>query len=260
MGSIQEIVEGIYLEAQSIDSIFRNKERYLMYKYAKDGLRKLNLTFSQNLKGMNFHVPISCKVQAPNDYQQFVRAYLLNCDGKRIELKRATDIPDSIFHYLVNCDGSVLDGCEDEELMDDCIVCNDPKRNPCADCSTCYGTGRYMPCDMQNLFNDLTEHKDSWISVSGEFFEFSSDLEGLAIVVQYIGNQIGSMTECQIMVDEEMEETLEYYIRYKLLQFGEQTINQSEYYYKKFKNSRDSVMSKKNAVTVNDLKRITLIR
>ena len=260
MTSIQEIVEGMYLEAQSIDSLFRNKERYLFYKYSKDALKKLNLTFSQNLKGMNFHVPISCKVQAPDDFQQFVRAYLINCDGKRIELKRATDIPDKIFHYLVDCDGSVVSGCDENELTDECIVCNDPREKPCKDCSTCKGTGRYIPCHIRNLINDLEAYKDSWVSTSNDYFEFSSDLEGLAVIIEYIGNQIGSMSECLIKVEEDFEEAIEYFVKYKLLNSGESTITQSEYYYKKFKACRDSLMSNKNAVTVDDLKRITLIR
>lgn len=260
MTSVQEIVEGIYLEAQSIDSIFRNKERYLMYKYAKDGLKKLNLTFAQNLKGMNFNIPISCKVSKPLDFQQFVRAYLINCDGKKIELKRATDIPESIFHYIVNCDGSVLDDCENGNLYDDCLVCN-KSDDTCIDyCVACDNTRRFISSEYESLVRDLEKYKDSWIKENPDNFEFSGDLEGLAVVIEYIGNQIGSMTECQLMVKEDLVDVLEYYIRYKLLENGEQTVRQAEYYNGKFKARRNAVMSSENAVTINDLNRIMLIR
>ena len=63
MTSICEIIETIHLEAQSIDSIFRNKPRYLMSLYAKEGMKKMGLTFGLNLTSMNVRVP-SCGVSS----------------------------------------------------------------------------------------------------------------------------------------------------------------------------------------------------
>lgn len=261
MASVQDIVEGLYLESQSIDSIIRNKERYLMYKHAKDGLKRLNLTFGQNLKGMNFIVPASCKAFKPSDFQKFVRAYLINCDGKKIEIKRSTDIPEGIFKYLVDCEGSILEDCDESSLYDECLVCNNtPPSDGAEDCDCCHGSGYLMPSGLYTLINDLEKYKDSWIAERNDYFEFSADLEEQAIVIEYIGNQTGDLTECQLIVKDDYEDALRYFIMYRLLEVGEQTLNQAMYYKKQYKNAKDAIMSQENALTVDDLKRIMILR
>lgn len=259
--TIQDVVEEIYLESQSIDSIFRNKERYLMYRYAKTGLNKLNLSFASNLKGLNVDIPFSCKVQKPDDYFQFVRAYLINCDGRTIEIDRNQNIPEKIYHYLLNCDGTLLETCDEDLLKDECMTCNPTKGNKCdINCSTCCGEGYYLPSEMRQLLEDLKKYKDSWVKVGAEFFEFSSDLEGMSVIIEYIGNQAGSLSECQIFIDEEMAEPLMYFIRWKLLENGQDTMAQSQYYKNMFKASRTKVSTSRNALSVNDVYSIMLMR
>lgn len=260
--SIQDVVEEIYLESQSIDSLFRNKERYLMYRYAKMGLNKLNLSFASNLKGLNVEIPFSCKVQKPDDYYQFVRAYLINCDGKTIEITRNQSIPEKIFHYLVNCDGTLIgDDCDVDALKDECLTCNPSKGNKCdVNCTTCCGEGYFLPAPMRQFLTDLRKYKDSSVTVGSEFFEFNSDLEGLSVIIEYIGNQAGSLSECNIFIDEEMAEPLTYFIRWKLLENGQDTLSQSQYYKTMFKNSRNKVTSSRNALSVTDLYSIMLMR
>jgi len=259
--TIQDIVEEIFLESQSADSIFRNKERYLMYRYAKSGLNKLNLSFASNLKGINTEIPFSCKVQKPDDYYQFVRAYLINCDGRTIEINRNPNIPDKIFHYLLNCDGTLIETCDENSLVDECLTCNPSKGNTCdINCGTCHGDGYYLPKVMKQLLDDLAKYKDSWISTDGDFFEFSSDLEGMSVIIEYIGNQAGSLSECQIFIDEEMADPLMYYIRWKLLENGQDTMQQSQYFKNMFKNARNKVAISRNALSAEDVYSIMLMR
>jgi hypothetical protein len=259
--TIQDVVEEIFLESQSIDSIFRNKERYLMYRYAKTGLNKLNLSFASNLKGLNVDIPFSCKVQKPDDYYQFVRAYLINCDGRTIEIDRNQNIPEKIYHYLLNCDGTLLETCNEDLLKDECMTCNPSKGNKCdINCSTCCGEGYYLPPMMRQLLADLKKYKDSWVRVGEEFFEFSSDLEGMSVIIEYIGNQSGSLSECQIFIEEEMAEPLMYFIRWKLLENGQDTMGQSQYYKTMFKASRTKVSTSRNALSINDIYSIMLMR
>lgn len=259
--TIQDIVEELYLQAQEPDSIFRNKSRHMMNTYAKQGLNKLNLSFAANLKGMNVEVPMSCKVFKPEDYYQFVRAYILNCDGKTIEIRRNQNIPEKIFHYIANCDGSLFEMCDGESLKDECISCNPSNGGTIYDsCVTCCGTGYYLPPAMAQLINDLTTYKDSFIKENGEFFEFSSDLEDVSVVIEYIGNQAGSLTECQIVVDEAMAEPLKYFIRWKLLENGQDTLSQAQYYKNSYKNLSKKAAMDKNALNVSDLYSIMLMR
>lgn len=261
--TIQDVVEEIYIESQSIDSLFRNKERFLMYRYAKMGLNKLNLSFASNLKGLNVDIPFSCKVQKPEDYFQFVRAYLINCDGRTIEIDRNPNIPDKIYHYLLNCDGTFLSSCEDEDsLMDECLTCNPSAGKECdKNCSTCCGAGYYLPKQMRQLLDDLAKYKESWIKTDGQdFFEFSSDLEGMSVIIEYIGNQSGNLSECQIFIDEEMAEPLMYFIRWKLLENGQDTMTQAQYYKSMFKSSRTKVSTSRNALTESDVYSIMLMR
>lgn len=259
--TIQDVVEEIFLESQSADSMFRNKERYLMYRYAKSGLNELNLSFASNLKAVNVEIPFSCKVQKKDDYYQFVRAYLINCDGRTIEINRNQNIPDKIFHYLLNCDGSLIDTCDEDSLKDECLTCNPSKGNSCdINCSTCKGYGYYLPKVMQQLLDDLTKYKDSWISTDGEFFEFSSDLEGMSVMIEYIANQSSNLTECQIFIDEEMVKPLMYFIRFKLLENGQDTMQQAQYFKSMFKAARNKVSISRNALTKEDVYSIMLMR
>lgn len=264
MPTLKDIVETIYTEAQSPDSIFRNKERWVMYRYAKQALDKFNLTFGQNLKGMNVHIPFSCKVSKPEDFKVFVRASLINCDGKTIEIKRNNNIPEKIYHYLLDCDGSLLKGDDGKVQKDECFVCNSSgsssdETNCNPNCDACGGTG-YLNIGVAQILKDLETHKNSWVKENPTHFEFSADLEGKAMIIEYIGSQLGSMTECQINVDDKYAEAMEYYIKYKILENGQDTLSQSQYYKKQFKNLRDAQMVKENALTVDDINRIMLIR
>lgn len=232
-----------------------------MYRYAKSGLNKLNLSFASNLKGINTDIPFSCKVQMPDDYYQFVRAYLINCDGRTIEINRNQNIPGQVYHYLLQCDGTLLDTCDEDYLKDECLKCNPSTGNTCdINCSTCCGTGFYLPKEMKQLLDDLEKYKHSWVKTEGEFFEFSSDLEGMSVMIDYIGNQSGNLSECKIFIDEEMAEPLTYFIRWKLLENGQDTMVQSQYYKNMFKASRNKVSTSKNALSVNDVYSIMLMR
>ena len=252
--SLFDIVETLHLEAQSIDSLFRNKPRYLYNLYAKEGLKKIGLTFGLNVKGMNFNVPSSCTVYKPEGYEAFVRAYLINCDGKTIELNINNRVPEEIRHYLLNCDGSIITDCSGD-LYDNCTVCNANGSGEFIDscCTTCEGTGKYCPSEIEQLLNDIEAHKNSWIKEHKDRFEFSSDLEETAVVIEYISNQTAGVDECAIHLDEKYTDVLEYYIKYRLLEGGEQTLQQAQYFRKRYKELRDAQITKNNPITRNDI-------
>lgn len=261
MTTLFDIIETLHIESQQIDSIFRNKSRYLMARYAKEGMKKLNLTFGLGLKGFNLFVPSSCVVYKPEGFERFVRAYVINCDGKTIELKRNNKIPEEIFTYLVNCDGSLLTDCDNTPMTTECMACNESQEDGCysAECTVCHGTG-YCMTELELFMADLATYKNSWIKENADHFEFSSDLEGIAVVIEYISNQTVGVEECAIRVDEKCALALEYYIKFRLLEGGEQTVQNAQYYKQMFKNAREAEVIRQNALTKSDLYSILTMR
>ncbi|MGK6342844.1 hypothetical protein ACMGDK_11430 [Chryseobacterium sp. DT-3] len=264
MPTLKEVIEEIIYEATVPTSIFRNADEIMIDKYAKEGLKKLNLVFVQSIVGMNFSIPFSCKVFFPEDYMQFIRAYLINCDGKTIEIKTKNQVPSKIKHFLVQCEGGLLADCDGTNIDDECMECNPSKNNGKCDsnCHQCYGTGRYIPCELQQLYDDIQTYKNSWINVNEKdrCFDFSSDLEGMSVIVEYMGNDIHELDQCAINVPEKLAECLEYYIKYKILEGGIDTLNQSQYFKNEFKKLKSKELSKNNPLTERDLKSILFMQ
>lgn len=255
MTTLFDIIESIHLQSKEIDSLFRNKPRYRIVQLAKEGMQKLNLTFATHVKGMNVQIPSSCRVYKPTGFEKFIRVYLINCDGKTIEIKRNSNVPSEIFNYLVSCDGTLLSDSDGNTLKSKCLSCNGSDSNTSnSSCSTCNGTG-YCTTDseLKHFLSDYVKYKDSWVKENSEFFEFSADLEDMSVIIEFLSNQTDGIEECAIQVDSKFEEALEYYIKFKLLEAGESTMNASQYFYKKFKAIRDKESIRENALTKTDL-------
>ena len=260
MPNLKDIIDEIMIEASTSTSIFRNAEKFMVDKYAKEGIKKLNLTFARSIKGMNVNVPISCKVGLAPDYLQFIRAYVINCDGRTIELKRNNNIPESIFHFLTDCDGTILLECDTTPLTDDCLVCNDVNyTGRIQDCTLCCGTGRSIPSALEEFLNEVNAFRNSWVAVHENSIEFSSDLEGMAVVIEYMSNSVNELSQCKINVPEELGECLEYYIKYKVLEGDQNMMNVSDRYKREYKRMRDKVQTDTNGFNEIDLKALFLM-
>ena len=103
MITLFDVVERINLEKKGIDSVFRNKSRHMINLYAKEGLGRLGMSFALNIHGWTVSVPASCKLEKPSGYKEFIRASILDCDGRLIEITRNDKIPKETFAYLTNC-------------------------------------------------------------------------------------------------------------------------------------------------------------
>lgn len=257
--SLRDVIDDIYIESKDSDSIFRNKKRYNMLRYGREGLQELNMTFATHLKGMNVEIPTSCRVYKPNGYESFVRAYLLDCDGNTIEIKRNQNIPDEVRHYLLQCNGSIVGGESEtncDELYDNCLVCNKNEKDYVSvPCECCSGSGKVLSEKSAKLVEALHKYADSWVKTKDtlDYFEFSSDLEGLSVVIEYLSNSVFDEDECLITVDASLKTALTYYIKFKLLEGGLETIQQSQYFRKMFKNIRDKELIRNNALTKFDI-------
>lgn len=263
MATLQDIIDIIDLESKSIDSLFRNKPRYMMGIYAREGMKALNLTVGTHILGMNFTVPGSCRVYKPEGYESFIRAYILNSDGNTIEIAVNKNVPEEVKRFLVNCDGTLLSGCDGGNITDNCLD-TQPRNNydPCECADPCDVPEYECLSETQQMLLDIEYYKDEWIAERKDYFEFSEGLEGVAMVIEYVSNNtVGSASggnlsgveDCAVDVDESLALALEYYIRYRLLETGQDTIQQAQYYRRQYKQLRDKEKNTGNALTKKDL-------
>lgn len=263
MKTLHEIIENIWLETQDIDSVFRNKKRYMIVKHAKEGLKELQLTFATHIAAMNTQISSSCRVYKPDGFETFLRAYVCDVNGRTVEISRNNKVPTQIYRYLTDCDDTILENCNGEDLWMDCIECNDKivDGDVCV-CETCHGTGRCMSPEAAFLYEALERYKDSWVKEknSNRYLEFSPDLEGMHVIIEYLSNNTVGVEECSINVDENLTNALDYYIKFKLLENGIETMQQAQYYWRKFKAIRDKELTKENALTKTDLYGLLLLK
>ena len=258
MGTLHDFIERIHLEAQNDDSIIRGKKRIWIKDYAIEGLGELNMTFANHVLGMNVQIGASCKIYKPQGYVDFLRAYLINCDGKTIELKRNNKIPAEIYGYLTQCDGTLMgDDCIGD-IRTECYGCNEPVKlyhgcKPCQKCG-CDNLHHITPEQRELLYN-LDRYKDSWIRAKNDvdYFEFSADLEDMWVMIECFVDKDVDADECQINVDVNLAKTLEYYVKYRLLEGGQDTISMSQFFEKKYKTAKKKASINDNALTKTDL-------
>lgn len=254
MTNLQSVVDIISLESQTVGSLFFGKPRYLANRYAKIGMQQLNLTFGMHIKGMNINVPSSCRLYKPEGFERFIRAYILNCDGRTIEIDRNNKVPSELLSYLVDCDGTLLTDCNNEPLTQNCLSCNEDGSG-CSDhaCTECKGTGECCVPEWEQMLNDIMKHKNSWVKDNADFIEFSSDLEDVAVVVEFVTNQTVGVEECAIQVPDSYAMALEYYVKYRLLEGDAKTLQTAQYFYQKYKNIKAVEKANRNPLTTNDL-------
>ena len=110
------------------------------------------------------------------------------------------------------------------------------------------------------LMQDVDTYGNSWVAVHPDSFEFSSDLEGLAVVIEYMSNNVNEVSQCDLHVPEELGECLEYFIKYKILEGDQNLMQMSQYFKKEYKRMRDKVQMDNNSLSEIDLKKLFLIK
>ena len=80
------------------------------------------------------------------------------------------------------------------------------------------------------------------------------------VIIEYLSNNTVGVEECSIKVDENLSNALEYFIKFKLLENGIETMQQAQYYWRKFKAIRDKELTKENALTKTDLYGLLLLK
>ena len=167
-------------------------------------------------------------------------------------------MPAEIYGYLTQCDGTLLgDDCIGD-LTTDCFGCNEPMKvsKDCYSCTKC-GCDNYghLSLGIREMIMVLDKYKDSWIRAKNDvdYFEFSADLEDVYVMIECFVDKSVDADECQITVDENLKKTLEYYIKFRLLEAGQDTIGMSQNFYQKYKTAKRKAGIADNALTKTDL-------
>ena len=256
MATLKDIIDELYIDSLQDNSEFRNSQRYMMVKYAHEVLKKLHLTFWKNTIGWSLRVPEKLFVSKPDDFEMFIRAYLLDCNGKTMEISINPKVPDEIRNYLIDCDGTILsDDCQ-KDIYTKCLECDTETVN---ECDSCCGTGKVKDAYLDKLYGDAVRFKDSYVKEKENGFEFSHDLEGMAVMIEYIGNGLSKTDVCNIKIDPTYEEPIEYYIKFKLLESTE-LFQKSQYYKSEYLKKKRLITIQDNALTLSDLDFISYLK
>lgn len=260
MTSIKDIVEEIVLESKHSDSIFKNISVPFAYKYAKEGLKKMNLSNMLYVDVMNVEIPFACKVFKAPDFLHTIKVDILHCSGKTVEVRRNNSVPNEVKQFLVQCNGQLITGNDGFSLTSETLSCSEDTfkctcGHPEESCK-CNKIQYYQDCETRELLYQLKKYENSWFADKKDYVQFSADLEAESVNIWYMKNEIMSVEECQLYVPENLTEALEYYIKYKLLEGGVDTIQTAQYYKREYKKLRSIAIQQNNPVLTRDLKNI----
>lgn len=257
MTTLKDYIDDFYLLTREDHSEFRNCERTTIIKYCNEALKKLNLTFWKNTVGWTVKVPERLSVSKPQDLELFIRAYVFDCTGKTIELNINPQVPNEIRNYLVDCDGSILSDKCNGDIYTECLQCNEETRQ---ECDVCCGTGKCKDPYLEKLYGDTFKYKDSYVRETKNGFEFSYDLEGMVVMIEYIGNGMMASEPCNVKIDPRYEEVIDYFVKFKLLEPMDGMFAKSQYYKSEYTRKKRLLAIEQNPLTLNDLEFISYLK
>lgn len=218
--SLQNIIDNIELTADD-DSYFKKLKHHRAIIIGKQGLKKLNVDLNSEDKLISFQLSPSLIFPYPRFMNDWSRVSVItDCDTLHVlDINNAPIVQDYLqdneWELLYDDQGSVLQGHDRAIDYGECVT------------ETKCSCLKVSPCDEdKGLFDN------SWVRdvKSGNYFEFSPDLEDREIVIEYQTAGLEKMNACDIKIPNTLELTLEYYIKWKLLE-GKRNIPRSEVLY-----------------------------
>lgn len=227
--SLQNIIDNIILTADD-DSYFKKAQEFRATIFGKRGLKELNVDLNSDDKIISFQLSPSLIFPHPRFMANWSRIGVIT-DCETIHILDINNTPivedylqDNQWRLLYDDEGNVLQAHDRNIPYGDCA-----EHNPC-ECI------KISPCEQSKGMFD-----DSWVRDvrSGSYFQFSPDLVDREITIEYQTAGLENMDSCDIKVPNNIESTLDYYIRWKLLE-GKRNVPQSEvrYYMEMFKKEK----------------------
>lgn len=225
--SLESIIDNIILTADD-DSYFKHVKRFRASIFGKLGIKKLNVDIRPDRKAISRQLTASKVIPFPRYMTNWYRVSVVN-ECEKLEVLNINNNPAVVPYWnddegelFYSCDGEILTGDNYHPEYGDCCIqfeCDD-KDDEC-DCG----------CEESN-------YSDSWVKEDrkGSYFEFSDDLVGKEIVIEFLSAGLDTIKDCDIKVHHDMELTVMRFIQYNLLQ-GKRNVPDREWvnYYNQYK-------------------------
>jgi len=208
--TLESIIDNIILTSGD-DSYFKKVKRFRCSIFGKLALKKLNVDIKQGKKAISVQLAPSKIIPFPSYMTNWYRVSVINnCDKMQpLNINNNASVKpyfnDDNGELFYTCDGEILTEDNYHPEKGDCcvkLVCKDRTHDDC-------------DCDC----ND-NSYKDSWVKENrkASYFEFSDDLVGKEIIIEFVSAGLDIIEDCHIKVHHEMELTVMRYIQYNLLQ------------------------------------------
>lgn len=205
--TLESVIDNIILLSDD-DSYFKKAKRFRMSLIGKQGLKDFNLDIKQKDKAISFELGPNKTFPFPRYMVNWFKASYVNENQELqvIDVNNRTYINESLqdenLELLYDQNGDILEGDNNDIPYGNCI--------------------KYVTLEDGSLYipKEDVQSKNYWIKEvkSANYFEFSDDLVGKEIVLEFVASGLESLKDCDIKVHNLMSETLSYYIKYKLLE------------------------------------------
>lgn len=236
--SLQNVIDNILITADD-DSYFKHAKRFRASIFGKQGIKELNVDIGTKDKAISIQLSPDKTFPFPRYMTNWSRISVINACDKLTVLDINNDaviqdyLQDNEWLLTYDNDGNILKGADFNAQAGDCCIqieCPD-SINP----STC--------TDNTYINSWVKEVKD------GHYFLFSDDLVDKIIVIEFQTAGLESILDCDIKIHHNLEQTITFYIQWKLL-MGKRNVplQTVAYYHDLFKKSRrrsNSLMGEK---------------
>lgn len=222
--TLDNIIDNILILADD-DSYFKHVKRHRALIWGKMAIKKMNVDVQPENKAISFTVPPSKIFPFPRYMTNWIRASVLNKCDKLVPLN-VNNSP-QVVDYLQDNDGEIYFDCDGSILTGD--ECNYEE----GDCCYCFACPETDPCGCSE-----EDFSNSWIKPNrkGGYFQFSDDLVGRTVVLEFTCAGLDGLDGCDIKVHHDLEMTVMTFIQYNLLR-GKRNVPNGEWreYYATYK-------------------------
>jgi len=208
---IKDIVDGMMLEILADDDHYlKHTKRFLLFKYAKAGVKKLSYSVSGNVQPVAYELDENLQAVLPQDYVDYTRVSVIDENGlyKPLNVNSRNDISKE---YLRDSDNKIVFDSDSDEIelkgdnFNSGFTFISAHRDYC---------GGYFNKD----FSKYSENGE--FSINGGIISFSSNMVGAKIVLEYIsdGVQWDTLKDEELKVHKFIEEPLEDFIYLKAIE------------------------------------------
>jgi len=204
------------------DSYFKNVKPHVLSIHGKQAIKRLNVDLGLKQKAIQMYVQPSKIIPFPRYMTNWYRVNVINSCGKLQELNINND--PNVSDYILDNDGNLI-----FDNNGDILEANSFNGE--------YGTC-LVRCDELCVKEECgQEFKDSWVkAVDKKYFEFSDDLVGKYVVIEYQTAGLESVKDCDIKIHQDLEFVITEYIKWKVLE-SKRNVPQAEalYHYNLYK-------------------------